>query len=133
MATAPWARGDIALGAHTTRLGHAATSPWARTRQGLGMRRQCFGRAHDKARGRTRQGRVRDRVIWGITLIVTCQDIAYSVSVLSQYMSSPIVSHWVAVEHILCYLKEAPVEYCIRSTNIPELSAFQTQIGLEGR
>ena len=23
-------------------------------------------------------------------------------------MSSPIVSHWVAVEHILCYLKETP-------------------------
>ena len=22
-------------------------------------------------------------------------------------MSSPIVSHWAAVEHILCYLKEA--------------------------
>ena len=35
-------------------------------------------------------------------------DIAYSVSVLSQYMSSSIVSHWAIVEHILCYLKEAP-------------------------
>ena len=23
-------------------------------------------------------------------------------------MSSPIVNHWTAVEHILCYLKEAP-------------------------
>ena len=23
-------------------------------------------------------------------------------------MSSPIVSHWAAVEHIICYLKEAP-------------------------
>ena len=41
-------------------------------------------------------------------LIVTRPDIAYSVSVLSQYMSSPIVGHWTAVEHILCYLKEAP-------------------------
>ena len=41
-------------------------------------------------------------------LKVTRPDIAYSVSVLSQYMSSPTVSHWVAVEHILCYLKEAP-------------------------
>ena len=40
-------------------------------------------------------------------LTVTCPDIAYSVSVLSQYMSSSTVSHWVAVEHILCYLKEA--------------------------
>ena len=23
-------------------------------------------------------------------------------------MSSPTISHWAAVEHILCYLKEAP-------------------------
>ena len=41
-------------------------------------------------------------------LIVTRPDIVYSISVLSQYMSSPIVNHWAAVEHILCYLKEAP-------------------------
>ena len=41
-------------------------------------------------------------------LTVTRPDIAYSVSVLSQYMSSPTISHWAAVEHILCYLKEAP-------------------------
>ena len=40
-------------------------------------------------------------------LTVTRPDIAYSVSVLSQYMSSPTVSHWAAVDHILCYLKEA--------------------------
>ena len=38
---------------------------------------------------------------------VTRLDIAYSVSVLSQYMSSPTISHWAVVEHILCYLKEA--------------------------
>ena len=41
-------------------------------------------------------------------LTVTHPNIAYSVSVLSQYMSSPTVSHWAVVEHILCYLKEAP-------------------------
>ena len=41
-------------------------------------------------------------------LTVTRLDIVYSVSVLSQYMSSPTVNHWVAVEHILCYLKKAP-------------------------
>ena len=41
-------------------------------------------------------------------LTETRPDIAYSVSVLSQYVSSPIVSHWAVVEHILCYLKEAP-------------------------
>ena len=40
-------------------------------------------------------------------LIVTRLDIAYSVSVVSQYMSSPTVDHWAAVEQILCYLKGA--------------------------
>ena len=40
-------------------------------------------------------------------LTVTRPDIAYLVSVLSQYMSSPIVNHWAAVEHIIFYLKEA--------------------------
>ena len=39
---------------------------------------------------------------------VTLLDIAYSVSVLSQYMSSSTISHWATIEHILCYLKEAP-------------------------
>ena len=41
-------------------------------------------------------------------LTVTRPDIAHSVSVVSQYMSSPTVDNWVAVEHILCYLKGAP-------------------------
>ena len=35
-------------------------------------------------------------------------DIAHSVSVVSQYMSSPTVDNWATVEHILCYLKGAP-------------------------
>ena len=36
---------------------------------------------------------------------VTRPHIAYSVSVVSQYMSAPTLDHWVAVEQILCYLK----------------------------
>ena len=42
-------------------------------------------------------------------LTVTCPDIAYSysISVVSQYMSSPIVDHWVDVEQILYYLTGA--------------------------
>ena len=40
-------------------------------------------------------------------LIVTRPDIAYFVSVVSQYMSSLIVDHWAAVDQILCYLKGA--------------------------
>ena len=40
--------------------------------------------------------------------IVTRPDIAHSVSVVSQYMSSLTVDNWAAVEHILCYLKATP-------------------------
>ena len=38
-------------------------------------------------------------------LTVTHPDIAHSVSVVSQYVSSPTIDHWTVVEHILCYLK----------------------------
>ena len=38
-------------------------------------------------------------------LTVTRPNIAHSVSVVSQYMSSPTVDHWAVVEQILCYLK----------------------------
>ena len=38
-------------------------------------------------------------------LTVTRLDIAYSVSTVSQYMSSSTVDHWTTIEHILCYLK----------------------------
>ena len=40
-------------------------------------------------------------------LTVTRPDIAHSVSVVSQYMSSPTADHWAAIKHILCYLKGA--------------------------
>ena len=40
-------------------------------------------------------------------LTVTRPNIAHSVSVVSQYMSSPTVDHWVVIKHILCYLKGA--------------------------
>ena len=40
-------------------------------------------------------------------LTVTCPDIAYYVSVVSQYMSALTVDHWATVEQILCYLKGA--------------------------
>ncbi|CAM8957622.1 unnamed protein product [Rhodiola kirilowii] len=41
-------------------------------------------------------------------LRMTRPDIAYPVSVVSQYMSSPTVDHWKAVEQILGYLKGSP-------------------------
>ena len=41
-------------------------------------------------------------------LTVTHPNIAHSVSVVNQYMSSPTVDIWAAVEHIPCYLKGSP-------------------------
>ena len=40
-------------------------------------------------------------------LIVTHLHIVHSVSVVSQYMSTPTVDHWAAIEQILFYLKGA--------------------------
>ena len=40
-------------------------------------------------------------------LTVTRPDIAYSFSVVSQYLSAPMVDHWATIEQILCYLKGA--------------------------
>ena len=67
-------------------------------------------------------------------LTITRLDIAYSVSVLSQYMSSPTVNHWAAIEHSLYYLKEAPGRGILyKKRGIPRLSTFLTQIGQDLR
>ncbi|RVW41005.1 Retrovirus-related Pol polyprotein from transposon TNT 1-94 [Vitis vinifera] len=41
-------------------------------------------------------------------LTVTRPDIAYAVSVVSQFTFAPTIKHWAALEQILCYLKKAP-------------------------
>ena len=41
-------------------------------------------------------------------LTVTRPDIAYSVSIMSQYMPCPTIDHLATLEQILCYLKAAP-------------------------
>lgn len=41
-------------------------------------------------------------------LTVTHPDIAYLVSIVSQYISAPTIDYWAAVEQILCFLKQAP-------------------------
>ncbi|WMV29187.1 hypothetical protein MTR67_022572 [Solanum verrucosum] len=41
-------------------------------------------------------------------IIVTRPDIAFAVSVVSQFVSAPTIKHWEALEQILCYLKGAP-------------------------
>ena len=50
-------------------------------------------------------------------LTVRRPDIAYSISVVSQYMSPPTVNHWAAVEQILCYLKGAPARGILYSNH----------------
>ena len=46
------------------------------------------------------------RLVWKLNyLTVTRPNIAHSVSVVSQYISSPTIDNWAAVQHILCYLK----------------------------
>ena len=50
-------------------------------------------------------------------LTTTGPDITHSVSVVCQYMSSPTIDHWVAVEQILCYLKGAPRRGIVYSNN----------------
>jgi hypothetical protein len=40
--------------------------------------------------------------------VMTRPDIAFAISSVSQFMSSPMVKHWRALEHILCYLKGTP-------------------------
>ena len=63
-------------------------------------------------------------------LIVTCLDIAYFVSVVSQYMSSQTVDHWVVVKQILCYLKELrDVVFYTVIMGIIDLSVSRMQIG----
>ena len=60
---------------------------------------------------------------------VTRPNIAHSISVTSQYMSSPTVDNWAAVEHILCYLKGAPRRGILYSNlGIIGLSASQMLI-----
>lgn len=76
------------------------------------------------------QGRYRRLVGKLNYLTVTRPDIAYSVSVLSQFMSSPIVHHWVALEKILCYFKGTTGRGIFYSNNdILELCFFKMQIG----
>lgn len=40
-------------------------------------------------------------------LTIIGPDIAYSMNIVSQYMCSPIIDHWAALEQIMCYLKAA--------------------------
>ena len=41
-------------------------------------------------------------------LVVTRLDIAYSVNIVNQFITSPTVDHWTALQQVLRYLKVAP-------------------------
>ena len=64
-------------------------------------------------------------------LTITRLDISYFVSIVSQYMSSPTIDHWAAVEQILCYLKGTPgrVVFYIIIMGITDLSVSRLLIG----
>ena len=47
------------------------------------------------------------RLVGKLNYLTVTPDIAHSVSVISQCMSSPTVNNWAVVQHILCYLKGA--------------------------
>ena len=67
-------------------------------------------------------------------LAVIRPDIAYSISVVNQYMSSPTVDHWEAIEQILCYLKGAlDVVFYTVIMGIIDLSVSRMQIGQDLR
>ena len=63
-------------------------------------------------------------------LTVTRLDIAYYVSVVSQYMSSPTVDHWAAVEHILCYFKGALRHGILYSNHVYNILECFTDVDL---
>ena len=60
----------------------------------------------------------------------TRPNLAYSVSVLSQFMSKPLESHWVAAKSVLRYLSGTS-NYGILYTNTSDviLTVFQIPIG----
>ncbi|KAJ9543931.1 hypothetical protein OSB04_023638 [Centaurea solstitialis] len=75
----------------------------SRTHKGicLSQRKYCLDILNDSEKYRRVVGRLN-------YLMITRPDIAFPVSVVSQFMSSPRTAHWDAVCHILKYLKGAP-------------------------
>ena len=63
-------------------------------------------------------------------LTVTRHDIAHSVSVVSQYMSSPTIDNWAAI--IPCYLKGAPGRGILYSNHGHNRVEFFTDVDWAG-
>jgi hypothetical protein len=56
-----------------------------------------------------------------IYLLNTRPDICYAVNVLSQFMSQPRQTHWIAVKHVLRYLR-GTIGYGLRYASSVDLS-----------
>ena len=87
-------------------------------------------------KGETFEDPKRNRRLFGKMnyLIITCPDIAHSDNVVSQYISAPTLDHWVAIKHILCYLKRASgrgILYCNHGYNIIECFTYADLAGLK--
>ena len=65
-------------------------------------------------------------------LIVTRPNVAHPINVVSQYMSSPTVNHWAAIEQILCYLKGDPRQGILYSNHGHIKIEFFTKAYLAG-
>jgi len=64
-------------------------------------------------------------------LTITRTYISYVVSVVSEFLEDPQVSHWEAVTRIICYLKRAPSLGILYRTNEHlKVEGFTEQIGL---
>ena len=60
---------------------------------------------------------------------ITCPDIAYAVTTLSQYLKMPTMTHLVTVKHVFAYLLGTMHLKLVLGGKIQELLDFQMQIG----
>ncbi|XP_019095621.1 PREDICTED: uncharacterized protein LOC109130491 [Camelina sativa] len=60
-----------------------------------------------------------------IYLTITRPDLSYLVHILSQFMKTPLVAHWEAALHLVCYLKGTPDQgILLRSDSSLTLTAY---------
>jgi hypothetical protein len=63
--------------------------------------------------------------------VITHPDIAFTVNSVSKFMSVPMIKHWRALEHILCYLKGTPeLGILYGDHGYADMECFQMLIGL---
>uniref|UniRef100_A0A3Q7G1L4 Reverse transcriptase Ty1/copia-type domain-containing protein n=1 Tax=Solanum lycopersicum TaxID=4081 RepID=A0A3Q7G1L4_SOLLC len=74
------------------------------------------------------------RLVGKLNSHCNCLDIAFAVSVVSQFMTTPTIKHWAALEQILCYLKGALGLRIVYTNNRhTRIEVLHTSIGLHPR